>query len=61
VALTHSPLHLLTHASIQLGLLLGQALLAWFVLAIPAAALLTLALTGVFRRVPAFAASASRS
>jgi uncharacterized protein (DUF2062 family) len=54
-ALTHSPLEMFTHASTQLGLLAGQALLAWLVLAIPVAAVLTLALTGVLRRVPALA------
>jgi uncharacterized protein (DUF2062 family) len=54
-ALTHSPLEMFTHASTQLGLLAGQALLAWLVLAIPVAAILTLALTGVLRRVPALA------
>jgi uncharacterized protein (DUF2062 family) len=54
-ALTHSPLQMFAHASTQLGLLAGQALLAWLVLAIPVAAILTLALTGVLRRVPALA------
>lgn len=54
-ALTHSPLQLLSHASVQLAFLAGQALLGWLVLAIPAAALLTLGLTGVLRRVPAIA------
>jgi uncharacterized protein (DUF2062 family) len=34
----------------------GQALLAWLVIAIPAVAILTAALTLVFRRVPALAA-----
>jgi uncharacterized protein (DUF2062 family) len=60
-ALTHSPLQMLTHASAQLGLLAGQALLAWLVLAIPVAALLTLALTGVLRRVPALAAAGPKA
>jgi|SRR6185437_642171 len=54
-ALTHSPLQMFTHTSAQLGLLAGQALIAWLVLAIPVAAVLTLALTGVLRRVPALA------
>jgi hypothetical protein len=60
-ALTHSPLQMLTHASSQVGLLAGQALLAWLVLAIPVAAILTLALTGLLRRVPAIAGAAPRS
>jgi uncharacterized protein (DUF2062 family) len=55
--LTHSPLQLIRHSSIrlleQLGLLAGQALLAWLVIAVPVVLLLTLALTGVLRRVPA--------
>lgn len=56
-ALTHSPLQLLPHASLQAG----QALLAWLVLAIPAALILTLALTGVLSRVPAIAAVRARN
>jgi uncharacterized protein (DUF2062 family) len=60
-ALAHSPVQMLSHASAQLGLLAGQALLAWLVLAIPAAALLTLALTGVLRRVPALAAAGPKA
>jgi uncharacterized protein (DUF2062 family) len=60
-ALTHSPLEMFTHASTQLGLLAGQALLAWLVLAIPVAAILTLALTGVLRRVPALAEAAPKA
>lgn len=58
-AMLRSPFQLLTHSSTQvaaqLGILTGQALLAWLVVAIPVAACMTLALTGVFRRVPALA------
>lgn len=39
----------------QMGGLAGQALLAWFVIAIPAVALMTLMLTRALRRVPAVA------
>ena len=60
-ALTHSPLQMFTHTSAQLGLLAGQALLAWLVLAIPVAALLTLTLTGVLRRVPALAEAGTKA
>jgi uncharacterized protein (DUF2062 family) len=62
-ALNHSPLQLL-HISgplvTQLGLMAGQALLAWLLLAIPVVTLLTLTLTGVLRRVPAIAEAQSR-
>jgi Uncharacterized protein conserved in bacteria (DUF2062) len=58
-ALTQSPLHLMTHSSsqiaVQLGIMAGQALLAWLLLSIPVVAVMTLALTGVLRRVPAIA------
>jgi uncharacterized protein (DUF2062 family) len=54
--LTRSPLELVRHSSTglleQLGLLAGQALLAWLLIAIPVAVLLTVALTTVLRRVP---------
>jgi uncharacterized protein (DUF2062 family) len=57
-ALTHSPVQLM-HTSgpllTQLGMMAGQALLAWLLLAIPVVGLLTLTLTGVLRRVPAIA------
>ena len=57
--LVHSPLQLIGHSSTavaaQLGILAGQALLAWLLLAIPVAAVLTLTLHGVLRRVPALA------
>jgi hypothetical protein len=36
----------------QLGGLAGQALLAWLLIAVPAVALMTAALTIVLRRVP---------
>lgn len=47
IALAHAP----GPALAQLGLLAGQALLAWLVIAAPAAVLLTLMLTGVLRRL----------
>lgn len=62
--LMHSPLQLILHSSgpllAQLGLMAGQALLAWLLMAIPVVALLTLALTGVLRRVPAVASARAR-
>jgi len=39
----------------QLGLLTGHAMLAWFVIAVPAVLLMTLTLTVVLRRIPALA------
>lgn len=58
-ALTHSPLALIRHSSARLleevGLLAGQALVAWLVVAVPVVLLLTVALTGLLRRVPALA------
>jgi uncharacterized protein (DUF2062 family) len=58
--LTHSPLELIRHSSgqllRQLALLAGEALLAWFLVAIPMVLLLTVALTTVLRRVPALSA-----
>lgn len=63
-ALVHSPLQLMTHSSTQLlaqlGILAGQALLGWLLLAIPVAVILTLILTGVLRRVPALMAARVR-
>ena len=60
-ALAHSPLQLVMHSSTQLleqlGILAGQALLAWLLLAVPVAIVLTLMLTGVLRCVPALAAA----
>lgn len=41
------------------GMLAGQALLAWLLVAVPAVALLTMALTPVLRRVPAIAQTAN--
>jgi uncharacterized protein (DUF2062 family) len=41
----------------QIGAFAGQALLAWLLIAIPAVLLLTFALTGLLRRVPALAAA----
>jgi uncharacterized protein (DUF2062 family) len=55
-ALLHTPpLALLA----QMGGLTGQALLAWLVIAVPAVALMTVALTVLLRRVPAVAAGES--
>jgi uncharacterized protein (DUF2062 family) len=53
-ALLHaSPLNLLE----QLGGMAGHAMLAWLLIAVPAVALLTAALTLLLRRVPALAAA----
>lgn len=56
-AFIHSPMQMLTHSSAQLvmqvGVLTGQALLGWFLLAIPVVLLMSVTLTGVLRRVPA--------
>ncbi len=58
-ALARAPWQILQHSSNQLAtqltIMAGQALLAWVVLAVPVALLLTFALTGVLRRVPALA------
>ena len=43
----------------RMGGLAGEALLAWLLIAIPAVALMTAALTAVLRRVPALAATES--
>jgi uncharacterized protein (DUF2062 family) len=52
--LTHgSPVKLLMAS----GSLAGQAIGAWLVIAVPMVALMTLALTAVFRKVPVFAAA----
>ena len=45
----------------QLLIFTGQALLGWVLLAVPMAAILTLTLTGVLRRVPALAAARARN
>ena len=62
--LAQSPVRMLMHSSgsmaTQLGVMAGQALLAWLLLAIPVVGLLTLTLTGVLRRVPAVAAARAR-
>jgi hypothetical protein len=64
-ALMQSPWQMMTHSSAdvatQLGVMAGQALLAWLLLAIPVVAALTLALTGVLRRVPALASPLVRT
>lgn len=53
--LLHSPIDTALHAPgplmAQIGRLAGQALLAWLVIAAPAALVLTLTLTGVLRRL----------
>jgi uncharacterized protein (DUF2062 family) len=60
-SLAHSPLQVVMHSSGaflgQLSLLAAQALLAWMVVAVPVALVMTLMLTGVLRRVPALAPS----
>jgi uncharacterized protein (DUF2062 family) len=60
-ALSRSPFQLLSHSTpqaliAQIGVLTGQALLAWILVAIPVAALLAGTLTIVLRRIPALAA-----
>jgi uncharacterized protein (DUF2062 family) len=51
-------LHLSTrNLLLQLGSLTGHAMLAWFVVAVPAVLLMTLMLTVVLRRIPALAAT----
>lgn len=54
--LMHSPVQLLMHSSramaLQVGLLAGQALLAWLVLAVPVVIVLAVMLAGILRRVP---------
>lgn len=61
--LAHSPLQLMAHSPAQLlgqfGIMAGQALLAWLLLAIPVMVVLTAMLRGVLRRVPAIAKSDS--
>jgi len=57
--LTHSPIELIRHSSIhlleQFGVIAGQALLGWLLIAVPVVLLLTAALTGLLRRVPSLA------
>lgn len=59
--LSQSPWHLVTHSSAKLltdfGLMAGQALLAWLLVAIPVVLVLTLSLTPLLRRVPVMAAA----
>ncbi len=55
---THSLLHLpVLSAAAWVGGLAGQALLAWLLVAAPAVALMTLALTRMLRRIPALGAA----
>jgi hypothetical protein len=42
---------------LRMGGLAGQALLAWLLIAVPAVALMTAALTVLLRRIPALAAA----
>jgi hypothetical protein len=54
----HLPtLNLATHLATSIGNVAAQALLAWLLVAIPAVALMTLALTHMLRRIPALRAS----
>lgn len=57
--LARSPMQLMTHSSTevasQIGVMAGQALLGWLLLAIPFLLLLTFCLTTLLRRVPALA------
>jgi len=48
-----SPLNLLS----QLGGMVGHAVLAWLVIAIPSVMLLTATLTALLRRIPALASA----
>ena len=55
---THSLLHLpVLHLAAWVGGLAGQALLAWLLVAAPAVALMTPALTRMLRRIPALSAA----
>lgn len=57
-ALLHLPdLSLATHLATSIGGLAAQALLAWLLVAIPAVALMTFALTHMLRRIPALKAA----
>jgi len=57
-ALLHLPaLNLATHLATSMGDLAGKALLAWLLVAIPAVALMTFALTHMLRRIPALNAA----
>jgi hypothetical protein len=61
-ALMRSPMQFLTHSprmALQIGGMAGQALFAWFLLAVPLVVLLTPALTAILRRVPTIAAAES--
>jgi uncharacterized protein (DUF2062 family) len=54
-ALLHLPI---LHLATWMGDLAGKALLAWLVVAVPAVALMTFALTHMLRRIPALRAEA---
>lgn len=56
--LLHLPaLHLVGRVAETMGSMAGQALLAWLLVAAPAVALMTLALTRLLRRIPALNAA----
>jgi hypothetical protein len=60
LAWPHSPAQILAHSpqlALQAGGIAGQALIAWLLLAIPVAVLLTTALTALLRRIPVLAAA----
>ena len=61
-ALFHLPsLNFATHLATSIGSLAAQALLAWLLVAIPAVALMTFALTHMLRRIPALNAAEARN
>jgi uncharacterized protein (DUF2062 family) len=60
LAWPHSPAQMFAHSPqlvLQAGGMAGQALIAWLLLAIPVAVLLTAALTALLRRIPVLAAA----
>jgi uncharacterized protein (DUF2062 family) len=57
-ALLHPPtLNFATHVATSVGDLAGKAMLAWLLVAIPAVALMTVALTHMLRRIPALSSA----
>jgi len=57
-ALMHLPtLNLATHVATSMGGLAGKALLAWLLVAVPAVAIMTFALTHMLRRIPAISSA----
>jgi uncharacterized protein (DUF2062 family) len=61
ISIFRSPMRSLAHAPMQvlsrMGVMAGQAFLAWLLIAVPVVLLLTAMLTIVLRRVPALAAA----